>query len=272
MGRVRVRAGVGQRVAAVLCVVTLTLVAGCAGPGGATPAATTSPVGTPTPKITASPGTLEWYLAQIPQFAPAPTPVKIPVAAGDKAVVWHQVPTDQKVAFITIDDGQHQDPMWPELVTKAKVPVTSFLTYYMVWKSGDYFKSFQTNGGGINNHGKKHLRYDELPYAEQQKELCSSADRLGEMYGRQPILFRPPYGDYNDNTLKAVRTCGQKLAVLWTHAVDHGEWESEFNQPLEAGGIILLHFEPSFPMDLLVALQEISKAGLVPAFLEDYVG
>jgi peptidoglycan/xylan/chitin deacetylase (PgdA/CDA1 family) len=233
--------------------------------------AATTPGATPTPTITATPGTLEWYLASAPKFPPRPDPVKIAVPNEDRAIVWERVPTEQKVAFITIDDGQYQDPLWVDFIQQADIPVTSFLTYYFVWKVPEYFKRIHPDGRGIHNHGKLHVNLREFPFDEQKAAICSAAHELTDLFGRRPTMFRPPYGSYNDTTLKAARQCGYRLVVLWTHFIDAGTFRSGAKASLEPGAIILLHYRPTLPKDLLMALQAIHDAGLVPASLDDYV-
>jgi peptidoglycan/xylan/chitin deacetylase (PgdA/CDA1 family) len=257
------------RLVLVSCLALSVLLGGC---NGASQAATTpEAVATPTPSITATPGTLEWYVASAPTFPLPPRPAKITVPKGDQALVWKRVPTDQKVAFITIDDGQYQDPLWADFIEQANIPVTSFLTYYFVWKVPEYFKRIHPSGRGIHNHGKSHTDFVKFPLAEQKAAICSAAQSLQDLFDRRPTLLRPPYGSFNDATLKAASQCGFPLVVTWTHFIEAGMFRSGGDKPLEPGAIILLHYRPTLPKDLLVALQAIRQAGLVPAYLDDYV-
>lgn len=233
--------------------------------------ATASPSDSPKATNTAKRGTLEWYLAQMPMFPTAPIPVKLKVPDSDRAIAWDSIPTNQKVAFITIDDGQFQDPLWSDFIRDANIPVTSFLTYYFVWHSGDYFLKIHPGGRGIHNHSKNHVDLTTLSYSAQKNQLCLADDWLTGLYGRRPQLFRPPYGHYNDDTLKAARACGHGLAILWTQSVSAGILTSNTNKPLQSGDIILLHYQKTLPQDLIVAVQAIHLAGLVPALLDDYI-
>jgi peptidoglycan/xylan/chitin deacetylase (PgdA/CDA1 family) len=110
-----------------------------------------------------------------------------------------------------------------------------------------------------------------VPHAEQVNQVCTAAKWLENLYHRPPRLYRPPFGHYNDDALRAIRKCGYRSLILWTHTVDNGVFFSESGAPLKAGDIILAHYRPSLPQDLVVALQEISRAGLVPAYLDDYI-
>jgi len=63
-------------------------------------------------------------------FPPAPPPPAVkPVVlrGGLPPVIWH-IPTDQKIVFVTIDDGWEKDPRLVQLIGDLHVPVTMFLT------------------------------------------------------------------------------------------------------------------------------------------------
>jgi len=83
---------------------------------------------------------------------------------------------------------------------------------------------------------------------------------------------RPPYGDYDANTLKATRDCGLKAAFYWSETVNDGKvYFQTSKHVIKPGDIILMHFRPAFAKDVLAALTAIKQAGLTPALLEDYI-
>jgi peptidoglycan/xylan/chitin deacetylase (PgdA/CDA1 family) len=87
------------------------------------------------------------------------------------------------------------------------------------------------------------------------------------MFGTVPTLFRPPYGEYNNDTLKAMQLLGFPIAVLWTHTPE----DLANGAALRAGDIILLHFTTTLSQDLTLVLNKIAEAGLTPAYLSDYL-
>ena len=95
---------------AIALVIGLLAMAGChtsaAPKSGAQPSA--SPRGSlpATPKLSA----FEQLLAKLPKFGPAPTAIPIKLTEGAKAPLFYRLPTTQKVAFLTIDDGLVQLP------------------------------------------------------------------------------------------------------------------------------------------------------------------
>jgi peptidoglycan/xylan/chitin deacetylase (PgdA/CDA1 family) len=238
-------------------------------------ATTTSPSvkptsGTPTSKPTL---TLQDYLNRIPTFpaAPTPIPVTLPHTAGHAA--WtHQIPTTQPVAFLTIDDGVTRLPIAMDLMRAAKIPVTLFLTTNTISPDKQYFAKLQNLGAVIEDHTISHPDLSKLSYDAQKNQLCHSTDLLGQWYGRRPVFFRPPYGNKNDDTLRAAWDCGLQAGFHWKETVNDGvvRYQTSVHK-IQPGDIILMHFRPAFAADFVAALRAIKAAGLVPALLEDYV-
>lgn len=207
----------------------------------------------------------------IPDFAAAPTPEPITLPDGDGVEYLHRIPTDQKVAFLTIDDGYLKLPEAQELIAAAGVPVTLFLTTDAVKDDPDYFTPMVDAGAVIESHTISHPNLRGKSYEFQRREICGSADRLEKWYDRRPVLFRPPYGSKDDNTLRAAKSCGMTAAFMWTETVHKGKVRYQGPKGVKPGDIILMHFREAFRADFVNALKAIHRAGLTPALLEDYM-
>ncbi|SCF28277.1 polysaccharide deacetylase family protein [Micromonospora chokoriensis] len=229
-----------------------------------------SPSATPTP----APGSLDWYLSQVPTFpdAPPPQPVPLPPTTGS-APFWHRLPTDQKVAFITIDDGGLARPSdVADFVWRARIPVTMFLNSPAAEEHPEYFRQIQVAGGVVENHTINHTSLAGRSYDYQKREICGAADRLEALFGKRATLFRPPFGEHDSTTLKAAHDCGAKAVVHWTETVHEGKVRYQTPEKVvRPGDVLLMHFRPALMDDLLAALKAIHRAGLTPALLEDYV-
>lgn len=212
-----------------------------------------------------------WRDSDIPVFPPAPPAEKIAPVPGGSAPYLLRIPTGQKVAFLTIDDGYVKHPEAPKLIAAAGVPVTLFLTTDAVKDDPDYFKPMIDAGAVVEAHTISHPDLRGKPYAEQKHQICGSADRLAGWYGRRPVLFRPPFGNKDATTLQAARDCGMKAAFMWKQTVHKGKVRYQEGRSVQPGDIILMHFRKDFVADFLAALRAIRKAGLTPALLEDYV-
>lgn len=209
----------------------------------------------------------------LPRFKPRPVAVRPDLPAGPTAPLLHRVPTTQPVAFITIDDGVTKSPEAIALLRKSGVPVTLFLISKEATKNPGYFATLEREGGVIESHTITHTSLRGLSYQRQRREICGSSDRLGQLFGRRPVLFRPPYGNYDQVTLRAARDCGMKAVLHWKQTADRGRVAYQAAQTtVRAGDIVLMHFRPAFAADFRAVLKAIHDAGLTPALLEDYIG
>lgn len=209
---------------------------------------------------------------RVPKFGPPPAPTKVTLPADGTAGWFSSIPTNQKIAFITIDDGWSKDPMALKLFRAANVPITLFLEVNAIKDDPDYFKPLRDLPGvTIEDHTISHPNLRGRSYEFQKHEICGGADKLQQLYGKRPTLFRPPGGTHDATTLKVVHDCGMKAAFYWHETTDHGVVFYQSVHKVQPGDIILMHFRPRFVDDFLAVLKAIHKAGLTPARLEDYI-
>ncbi|HTJ38368.1 MAG TPA: polysaccharide deacetylase family protein [Dactylosporangium sp.] len=243
-------------------------------PGSPQPSDTGTATGKPTPSSTGSsappPGST--YADRLPKFGapPTPHPINFP-EGGSGAPYFARIPTDQPVAFLTIDDGWVKRPEALELLRESGVKVTLFLTINAIKDNPDYFKQLRDAGADIQAHTLTHPELKGKSYDFQRREICGSADQLATLYGQRPTLFRPPFGDKDATTLKVAHDCGLQAGFFWKETVDKGIVRYQEGKTVKQGDIILMHFRDRFVDDFIAALQAISAAGLTPALLADYM-
>ena len=238
-------------------------------PGGTSPVAAAGPAagsGPASAPVPANP-----YLSKVPRFGPPPVPQPVTLPGGPNAGWYTHIPTTQPVAFLTIDDGWTKRPEARQLLAAANIPVTLFLTIDAIRDNPGYFRQLRSDNVVIEAHTLTHPSLKGKSYATQRHEICGSADQLARWYGRRPVLFRPPFGNKDATTLRAVHDCGMKAAFYWTETVDKGKVRYQRGHSIRPGDIILMHFRPAFVADFIAALTAIHKAGLTPAVLGDYV-
>ena len=85
-----------------------------------------------------------------------------------------------------------------------------------------------------------------------------------------PVLFRPPYGRYNQETLEAAASCGITHVVLWKVVVSDGRITTQ-GGPIRRGDIILLHYVKSLDKSLRALDVKLRSLGLSPALLGSYL-
>lgn len=110
----------------------------------------------------------------------------------------------------------------------------------------DCLRAIYAAGHEIGNHGYFHKDHDKLDLVNNQKEI-SDCNRFIELaLGEYPILFAPPSGAYNDDTLKAAGLLGMKT-ILWSK--DTIDWRDKnaaliytrATKNVRAGDFILMH-------------------------------
>nr|WP_254705816.1 polysaccharide deacetylase family protein [Streptomyces vilmorinianum] len=215
-------------------------------------------------------------------FAAPPAPPRTkPVKRqpGGPVPVISEIPTDEKVVFITVDDGAEKDPEFLTMMRELKVPVTMFLTDSAIRADYGYFKPLAALGNGVANHTLTHPNLRTLGREAQRQEICGQQTRLAKEYGTTPRLFRPPYGNWNEDTRAAAGTCGVDAIVLWRESMQIKNMQYQRgDRKLHPGDIILAHFRgPSelkgTTMTEMTAnmLRHIQEQGFTVARLEDYV-
>ncbi|QNP68813.1 polysaccharide deacetylase family protein [Streptomyces roseirectus] len=221
----------------------------------------------------------KWGLKPLAQ-PPAP-PAKKPVrlGAGGRIPVISEIPTKDKVVFLTYDDGTEQDPQFITMMRELKIPITMFLTDAAIRSDYGYFTKLQALGNPVENHTLTHPNLPTLGADAQKREICGQQTKLTEHYGTAPRLFRPPYGNWNEATRAAAASCGLQAIVLWRESMQIKNMQYQLpGKKLRPGDIILAHFRgPSELKGRTITqmtvnmLRHIEEQGFTVARLEDYL-
>ena len=101
-------------------------------------------------------------------------------------------------------------------------------------------------GHAVGNHTWSHINLKESEFALVDEEIRKTEERLEQIIGYRPSLFRAPYGAVSSLVLETVTNRGYSV-IGWS--VDSRDWAGEPSQQivntveraLEPGGIILQH-------------------------------
>ncbi|MFI1969556.1 polysaccharide deacetylase [Streptomyces cinnamoneus] len=271
--------------------------AGCSGSSGSSggpekpPRPASSKPAPASPSAAAGPDAAtyrRWGLDKPLAAPPAPPATKLTDGAkgaqGGGPPVIRRIPTKDKVVFVTIDDGAEKDPEFVKMTKELKLPFTMFLTgdIARAGRGYDYFEQLSAPADGVRNgianHTVSHPNLRTLPADAQRREICGQQDALEKRFGIRPALFRPPYGNYNDQTLAAAGGCGVRAVVLWEATMQINDMRYAEGDKLRPGDIILAHFRgpqelKGTTMTQMVAnmLRSIERQGYTVARLEDYL-
>jgi len=229
------------------------LTSGCVAPGD-------DPVPPATEPIAADGSVLSAALPQRPEAAG--------LEPRRPAQLVHSVDTDDKVVFLTIDDGLHEDPELLAYLAAERIPITAFLTTSTI-VNWPFWEGLQPVGS-IQNHTATHVSLPTLPNPDV--EICAANEAIVEETGQLPWMVRPPYGAYNATTLAAAGRCGLDWVVHWSVSLPGKKLEYQrANGSLEPGDIILTHFRKGLVPALRKSIKDIRKQGFEVARLEDYL-
>lgn len=215
--------------------------------------------------------------APAPAFAP-PYPFgtvqqKVPPVTNGAVPVVRRITTDKPYVFITMDDGAVKDPDALKMIQQSGTHPLLFLNQKYVKGNEAYFKAIlDSTGATLGDHTVNHPNLKGKPLDFQRKEICDDADDFKTEFGIRPSIFRPPFGNYDQNTLKAAAECGMRVAVLWTAAVNDGHVQFQVGDKLRQGDIVLMHFRKTFKEDYQAFLDQAKKDGLTPVPLADFLG
>ncbi|MCK9898363.1 polysaccharide deacetylase family protein [Frankia sp. AgB32] len=150
---------------------------------------------------------------------------------------------------LTFDDGPDpaSTPQFLDLLAARGVRATFFLLGSMLAESPELGRELVAAGHEVAVHGWEH-RYLVLrgPRATHD-DLARGRDLVGEVAGRAPTYFRPPYGVLSTAALRSARCLGLR-PVLWTAwgkdwsaRATAGSVFRTVRRDLAGGGTVLLH-------------------------------
>jgi peptidoglycan/xylan/chitin deacetylase (PgdA/CDA1 family) len=191
------------------------------------------------------------------------------LAGPGEVPILTRVETTDPVVFVTIDDGNVRSADAAAAIAELGIPVSLFLLDGPISAGADYFAGLP--GATVESHTRTHPDLRTLSLAGQRGEICGNAETIAGAFGRSPVLFRPPYGNYDANTPRAAADCGMVAIVLWEVVVEHGSTRHRTVPQLQPGDIVLFHFVEELGASLRAFAQQVQDAGLRIARLEDYL-
>ena len=145
-----------------------------------------------------------------------------------------------------------------EILAKHNVHATFFMTGGWVESYPDDVRAIYEAGHDLGNHSENHKQMSTLSADECKQEIQKVHDKVKELTGQDMILFRPPYGDYNDTLINTANSLGYHV-IQWD--IDSLDWKDYGadnivsrvvdNDHLGNGSIILMHNGAKYTPDAL---------------------
>ena len=166
-----------------------------------------------------------------------------------------------KEIYLTFDQGYENGYTAPILDTlkEKNVKAVFFLTGDYAERNPELVRRMIDEGHIIGNHGMKHASLPSLSAEDAKNEIMSLHNFVKEKYGYEMTYFRPPCGEYSEQSMAVCNELGYKT-LLWSFA--YQDWDVN-NQPDPAaafdkdsnaahgGGIYLLHSVSSTNAEIL---------------------
>lgn len=188
-----------------------------------------------------------------PPDAPPPVPV-----------YWFGSPAGGRV-YITIDDGWVPSPAVLNWMASRHLPLTTFLIEAAARDHLAYWRAFAAAGGVIEDHTATHPDLVTIPYTAVESQWQEPLAAYRSWFGTTPAYGRPPYGQWDTTVARAAAAAGLKGIVMWSAVMGPRGLVTWNHGPLQAGDIILLHWDPALPQELNQLLAIIAARHLVPA-------
>ena len=136
--------------------------------------------------------------------------------APKKDLPIYCVQKEDKICAISFDAawGNEDTHTLIEILKKYNIKTTFFVVGEWVDKYPESVKELADAGHEIMNHSNTHPHMTKLSKEQMQKEVTECNNKIESVTNKKPILFRPPYGDYNDNVVSAMRDIGM-YTIQW---------------------------------------------------------
>lgn len=198
----------------------------------------------------------------------------LPVFNQSKLLPIYSVDTQEKKASITIDaawgDEFTEDIL--DVLDEYEVKATFFLVEFWASDYPHQVEEIHKRGHEIGNHSATHPDFTSLSNEEMIEEIETTDKRITELTGEKPIVFRPPYGAYNDTVINTLMELDY-YTIQWD--IDSLDWKELGVEPVVDrvmknvgdGSIILFHNNAKHIKEYLpIILDRLTEEGynLVP--------
>ncbi|WP_284140041.1 MULTISPECIES: polysaccharide deacetylase family protein [unclassified Virgibacillus] len=179
--------------------------------------------------------------------------------------VFWEVDTDDKIVAITFDDGPHPvyTPQILDLLNEYNAKATFFVTGEQAKTHPQLIYREHIEGHEVANHTYHHLSIPK-DSKKLQDELYNTSYTIREITGKEPALYRPVGGNYNDLIINTAIDSGY-LVVFWSWHQDPEDWKkpgtdkivNHIKKNITPGDIILLHDSGGDRRQTVAALEKV---------------
>jgi len=170
------------------------------------------------------------------------------VAKTFKLLPIYSVDVPDKKISISFDAtwGSERTQKILDILDKHQVKTTFFLVNIWLKDYPDMARLIAKKGHEIGMHSTTHPHFTQLSEGQMEQELKDNFQMIQEITGQKPVLFRPPFGDYNNTVIRTIDNLGFKT-IQWS--VDSLDWkdlsaeqiQERVLNKIKPGAIVLFH-------------------------------
>ena len=151
------------------------------------------------------------------------------------------------------------------ILDEYQARATFFLVGFWIDKFPDDVKEIQKRGMEIGSHSMTHPDMTTIGTDQIDKELDENAAKIKELIGKEPKLFRCPYGAYDNTFMEIAESKGYKV-IQWD--VDSLDWKDISTEQIvervvrnvKNGSIVLFHNNAQYVAQYLPQILQKLKA------------
>ncbi|MBQ8869029.1 MAG: polysaccharide deacetylase family protein [Oscillospiraceae bacterium] len=172
----------------------------------------------------------------------------VTTAAAQRKIPIYSVQTDKKQIALTFDAawGNSDTDKLLKILADNNAKATFFFTGEWVSKYPDDVSKIYAAGHTCANHSDKHGHIDKMTADELRADVIACNDKIKAVTGQTPILYRGPYGEYNNTLLSEVEKLNM-YGVQWD--IDSRDWQKKSVEQMvktvtenaKNGSILLFH-------------------------------
>jgi peptidoglycan/xylan/chitin deacetylase (PgdA/CDA1 family) len=169
-------------------------------------------------------------------------PVAPAMPAAAPKITYNHCNVDGPFIAITFDDGPHgvNTPRLLEMLRQRGIHATFFLVGECVAENPDIVKQIVKEGHEVANHSWSHPNLLKLSAEAVNEQLERTHNVITQVLGTPPVLFRPPYGNFNQKQREWAHNTWGYTTIIWD--VDSLDWQHR--NPAKTESIILAHTRP----------------------------
>lgn len=144
------------------------------------------------------------------------SPAIVGAVAATRQLPIYCVQRDYKVVSLSFDAawGNEDTQLLIDILGKYKVKATFFVVGDWVDKYPESVKALSDAGHEVMNHSASHAHFNSLSADQIIADITACNEKITSVTGVCPTLFRPPYGEYDDHVIAAVRSMGME-PIQW---------------------------------------------------------